>query len=77
MSEGRKAKRSRIMEISRKTINRLLKDAGAEEISEGAFQEFAEVIELYAGYITEEALEVSRENNHKSLKKEDIQKALE
>ncbi len=65
------------MEISKKTMKKLLKGAGADKASEGALEELSETLELYAGYITEEALELSKEHKNRALKKEDIEKALE
>lgn len=65
------------MEYSKKTMEKLLEENGAEDVSEKAAEELGELLELFAGYITEEANGIASENDRNVVKKEDIEKALD
>lgn len=65
------------MEYSKNTIRKLLQERGAKDISDKAAEEFGELLELFAGYITEEAVGIASEDGRNVLRKDDIQEALE
>ncbi|MDY6771133.1 MAG: histone [Candidatus Nanohaloarchaea archaeon] len=65
------------MELSTKTTRRLLEEAGAEDVEEDAAEELADTIELFAGYISEEAVGIAQESKRKVITKDDVEQALE
>ncbi len=65
------------MEYSEKTIEKFLKQMGADEVSEEAVRVFGETLELFAGYITEEAVGSASKKGSNVITKEEIEKALE
>ncbi len=65
------------MELSTKTMHRILEDAGADDVDEDAAEELADTIELFAGYISEEAVGLAADSERKVITKDDVIKALE
>ena len=64
------------MEYSKKTVQKLFAEKD-KEATEKALKELGETLEVFSGYITEEAIEIAHEDGRNVVKKEDIQKALE
>lgn len=64
------------MEFSKAKMKELLKSSTDKRISEDASQELGDVLEMFAGDVAEEAIAVAKENGRKTLRKEDIRKAL-
>ncbi len=53
-------------------LGRIIKNGGAERVSEDAKIELSAILEEEAGHITKLALENAKENGRKTLKAEDI-----
>ncbi len=65
------------MEYSTETIKQYLIDKGINDVSEEAVSHFGDILELFAGYITEEAVGRAHEDGRKVVTKTDIEKALD
>ena len=61
-----------IMSITRVSAKRILKDAGAERVSDDAASELAEVVNKYAYSIAKKAVNFSAHAKRKTVKKADI-----
>ena len=61
-----------IMSITRVAAKRILKDAGAERVSDEAATELAEVVNKYAYSIAKKAVNLSAHARRKTVKKADI-----
>ncbi len=57
-------------------IDRLIRNAGAERVSEDAREAMAEILEDWASQIARKAIEVARHAGRKTVKAEDIKLAL-
>ena len=57
-------------------IDRLMRKAGAERVSEEASKKMAEVLEEYASEVARGAADVARHTGRKTVKAEDIKLAL-
>ncbi|MEF8880500.1 MAG: histone [Candidatus Nanohaloarchaea archaeon] len=64
------------MEFSKAKMKELLKSSSDKRISEDASRELGEVLEMFAGDVAEEAIAVAKEDGRKTLRKEDVRKAL-
>ncbi|MCK5322238.1 MAG: NFYB/HAP3 family transcription factor subunit [Candidatus Aenigmarchaeota archaeon] len=62
-------------EIALAPMERILKNAGAERVSESAAKRFAEVVEGLAQEIGEGAAKLSKHAGRKTVKREDIRLA--
>lgn len=60
------------MELTPAQAKELLKDAGADDVSDEAAAEFARTLETYAGYISEEAIAQAIDNDRSIVRKEDV-----
>lgn len=64
------------MALSSPPLERLIRKGGAERVSKAAARELAKIIEDYAVKIAKKALEFAHEDNRKTVRKEDIRKAI-
>jgi histone H3/H4 len=64
------------MEFSKAKMKELLKSSTDKRISEDASQELGDVLEMFAGDVAEEVIAVAKEDGRKTLRKEDVRKAL-
>lgn len=64
------------MEFRRTTLRRVMEHYGIERATKEAVDEFGEILEKMAGYICEEAAYLAEKNNRKTIKREDILRAL-
>ena len=60
------------MAITRVAAKRILKEAGAERVSDGAAEEFAEAVSRYAYSVAKKAVNLSAHAKRKTIKKADI-----
>jgi len=63
------------VEFSVADMKRILKGAGASRVSKEAAIKLDEVLEMYAGYISEEAVGRAQDQGRKTVKKEDVMRA--
>lgn len=63
------------VEFSVADMKRILKEAGASRVSREAAEKLSEVLEMYAGYISEEAVGQAQEHDRKTVRKEDVMQA--
>ena len=64
------------MEFSKAKMKELLKSRTDKRVSEDSSKELGDVLEMFAGDVAEEAIAVAKEDGRKTLRKEDIRKAL-
>lgn len=64
------------MVLSSPPVERLIRRGGAERVSKAAAKELANLLEDYAVEISKKALEYAYEDNRKTVRKEDIRKAI-
>lgn len=64
------------MEFSISKMKELIKSQGDKRVSEDSAQELGTVLERFAGDVAEEAIAVAREDGRKTVRAEDIRKAL-
>jgi len=57
-------------------IERLIRRGGAERVSKSAAKELAKLLDEYAIEIAKKAMEYAYEENRKTVRKEDIRKAI-
>jgi histone H3/H4 len=62
--------------LSSPPVERLIRRGGAERVSKAAAKELANLLEDYAVEISKKALEYAYEDNRKTVRKEDIRKAI-
>ena len=65
------------MEFSISKMKEIVKDQGDKRVSEEAAEELRKVLEVFAGDVAEEAVAISKENKRKTVRAEDIRKALQ
>lgn len=63
------------MELTPAQARELLLKAGAADVSDAAAAELAQTLELYAGYVSEEAVAQARDDDRKVIRKDDVVKA--
>lgn len=64
------------MEFSISKMKEMIKSQGDKRVSEDSAEELREILEMFAGDIAEEAIAVAREDDRKTVRAEDIRKAL-
>lgn len=64
------------MELSSPPVERLIRKGGAERVSRAAAKELARLLEEHAVEIAKKALEYAYQENRKTVRKEDIEKAI-
>ena len=57
-------------------MKELIKSQGDKRVSEDSAKELGTVLERFAGDVAEEAIAVAREDGRKTVRAEDIRKAL-
>lgn len=57
-------------------VSRLIREAGAKRVSEGARDELAKILESYGMEIAQEAVEWANHAKRKTVKAEDIKEAV-
>ena len=62
--------------LSSPPVDRLIRRGGAERVSKAAARELAKFLEEHAVKIARSALEYAYEDNRKTVRKEDIEKAI-
>jgi histone H3/H4 len=66
-----------MVELPIAPITRIVKNAGAERVSEDASQELARLLEDYGTKIARKAVSLARHAGRKTVKREDIREAAE
>jgi histone H3/H4 len=64
-------------EFSQSAGKRILHDNSERQVSAEAADELVRILELYAGDIAEEAVAQARDSDRKTVRLEDIERALE
>jgi len=64
------------MEFSISKMKEMIKSQGDKRVSEESAEELRTILERFAGDIAEESIAVARENDRKTVRAEDIKKAL-
>ena len=64
------------MVLASPPIERLIRRGGAERVSKSAAKELAKLLDEYAIEIAKKAMEYAYEENRKTVRKEDIRKAI-
>lgn len=57
-------------------MKEVIKNEGQKRVSEESARELGELLETFAGDVAEEAIAISRENDRKTVRAEDIREAL-
>jgi histone H3/H4 len=65
------------MEFSVSKMKDMIKSQGDKRVSEDSAEELANVIETFAGDVSEEAIAIAEENGRKTVRSEDVRQALE
>lgn len=64
------------MEFSTSKMKDLIKSETSKRVSKGAAEELREVLETYAGDISEQAINVAKDDGRKTVRGEDVRDAL-
>lgn len=64
------------MEFSNSKMKEVIKKQTDKRVSKEASQELGEILERFAGDVSEEAIGLSEEDDRKTLKARDVKKAL-
>jgi histone H3/H4 len=64
------------MVLSSPPLDRLIRKGGAERVSKAAAKELAKIMEDYGMKISKKAIDFAYEENRKTVRKEDIRKAI-
>jgi histone H3/H4 len=65
------------MEFSVSKMKEMVKSQGDKRVSEDSAEELADVIETFAGDVSEEAIAVVKEKGRKTVRAEDVRDALQ
>ncbi|QKQ98739.1 histone [Candidatus Nanohaloarchaea archaeon] len=64
------------MEFSTAKMKEMIKGQGDKRVSEESAERLGEILETFAGDVAEEAIAVAKEDDRKTVRKEDVKKAL-
>ncbi|MFB6100845.1 MAG: histone [Candidatus Nanohalobium sp.] len=64
------------MEFSVSKMKETIKQQGDKRVSEDSAKELADVLETFAGDVSEEAIAVAKEKDRKTVRAEDVRDAL-
>jgi len=64
------------MEFSISKMKEIIKEEGDKRVSKDSAEELREVLEMFAGDVAEEAIAIARDKDRKTVRAEDIRKAL-
>jgi histone H3/H4 len=64
------------MEFSISKMKEMIKTQGDKRVSEDAAEELGQILEMFAGDLAEESVAVARDNDRKTIRKEDVKEAL-
>jgi histone H3/H4 len=64
------------MEFSISKMKQMIKSQGDKRVSEDSAEALADVLETFAGDVSEEAIAVAKEDGRKTVRKEDVRQAL-
>ena len=65
------------MEFSVSKMKETIKSQGDKRVSEDSAEKLADVLETFAGDVSEEAIAVAEEKGRKTVREEDVRDALE
>jgi len=65
------------MEFSVSKMKDMIKSQGDKRVSEESAKQLADVLETFAGDVSEEAIAVAEEKDRKTIRAEDVREALE
>lgn len=63
------------MELPKSQMKDILKRKGAERVSEDAMKKLGELLELYAGDVSEEAIAKAEKDGRKTVRRKDVLEA--
>ncbi|MFB6193208.1 MAG: histone [Candidatus Nanohaloarchaea archaeon] len=64
------------MEFSTAKMKEMIKGEGNKRVSEESAERLGEILETFAGDVAEEAIAIAKEDGRKTVRAEDIKKAL-
>lgn len=64
------------MEFSIAKMKEMIKEEGDKRVSEASAEELREILEMFAGDVAEEAIAIAENDDRKTVRAEDIKKAL-
>ena len=64
------------MEFSVSKMKEMIKNQGNKRVSEGSAEKLGDVLEMFAGDVSEEAVGIAEDNGRKTVRAEDIKAAL-
>ena len=65
------------MEFSVSKMKEAIKEQGDKRVSEDSAEELADVLEKFAGDVSEEAIALAKEKGRKTVRGEDVREALQ
>ncbi|MBC5792878.1 MAG: NFYB/HAP3 family transcription factor subunit [Nanohaloarchaea archaeon] len=64
------------MEFSIAKMKEMIKEQGDKRVSRDSAEEMREILEMFAGDVSEEAIAIADEDSRKTVRAEDVRKAL-
>ncbi len=64
------------MEFSIAKMKEMIKDQGDKRVSRDSAEEMREILEMFAGDVSEEAIAIAGEDDRKTVRAEDVREAL-
>ena len=65
------------MEFSTAKMKEMIKSQGNKRVSEESAERLGDILETFAGDVAEEAIAIAKEDGRKTIRKDDIKKALQ